>query len=116
MLEDEYIEQRLCLGFKEAAIAEDTLLWCNRDLDRHPQLRSDYVTNTSPSAMPNYGDDSIDSRHGKVIAGREGEAWYLDEFGGWGKVKLFSAPTRELAELYDTNPHRKRQRQRINAC
>jgi hypothetical protein len=116
VLEDEYIEQRLCLGFKEAAIAEDTLLWCNRDLDRHPQLRTDYVTNTSPSAMPNYGDDSIDGRHGKVIPGREGEAWFLDEFGGWGKVKLFGAPTRELAELYDTNPHRKRQRQRINAC
>ena len=116
VLEDEFIEQRLCLGFKEAAIAEDTLLWCNRDLDRHPQLLTDYVTNTSPAAMPNYGDDSIDSRHGKVIPGREGEAWFLDEFGGWGKVRLFGAPTRELAELYDTNPHRKRQRQRISAC
>lgn len=116
VLEDEYIEQRLCLGFKDATIAEDTLLWCNRDLDRHPELRDDYVSNTSPAAMPNYGDDSIDSRHGKVIPGREGEAWFLDEFGGWGKVKLFAAPTRELADLYDTNPHRKRQRQRLRAC
>lgn len=116
VLEDEYLEQRLCLGFKEAGIAEDTLLWCHRDLDRHPQLLTDYVTNTSPAAMPNYGDDSIDPRHGKVIAGREGEAWFLDEFGGWGKVKLFGAPTHEFAELYDTNPHRKRQRQRITAC
>lgn len=116
VLEDEYIEQRLCLGFKEAGIAEDTLLWCNRDLDRHPELLTDYVTQTSPSASPNYGDDSIDSRHGKVIPGREGEAWHLDEFGGWGKVKLFGAPTRELAELYDTNPYRKRMRNRISAC
>jgi hypothetical protein len=61
----------------------------------------------------NYGDDSIDSRHGRVIPGREGEAWVLDEFGGWGKVRLFSAPTRELAELYDTNPYRKRMRMRM---
>ena len=36
VLEDEFIEQRICLGFKTAAIAEDTLLWCDRDLDRHP--------------------------------------------------------------------------------
>lgn len=112
VLEDEFIEQRICLGFKDAAIAADTLRWCNRDLDRHPGLLTDYVTNTSPAAMPNYGDDAIDSRHGKVIAGREGEAWVLDEFGGWGKVRLFSAPTGELAQLYDTNPQRKRMRMR----
>ena len=110
VLEDEFIEQRICLGFKEARIAEDTLRWCGRDLDRHPALLSDYVTNTSPAGMPDYGDDTIDPRHGKVIAGREGEAWVLDEFGGWGKVRLFSAPTRELAERYDTNPQRKRAR------
>jgi hypothetical protein len=112
VLEDEFIEQRICLGFKEAGIAEDTLRWCDRDLQRHPGLLCDYVTNTSPAAMPNYGDDSIDSRHGKVIPGREGEAWVLDEFGGWGKVRLFSAPTAQLAELYDTNPQRKRARMR----
>jgi hypothetical protein len=113
VLEDEYIEQRICLGFKTADIAEDTLLWCDRDLERHPKLLDDYITNTSPAATPNYGDDSIDSRHGKVIPGREGEAWVLDEFGGWGKVRLFSAPTTELAELYDTNPQRKRMRMRM---
>jgi hypothetical protein len=113
VLEDEFIEQRICLGFKTAAIAEDTLLWCDRDLDRHPELLSDYVKNTSPAATPNYGDDSIDSQHGKVIPGREGEAWVLDEFGGWGKVRLFSAPTPELARLYDTNPRRKRMRMRM---
>ena len=112
VLEDEFIEQRICLGFKDATIAQDTLRWCNRDLDRHPALLSDYVSNTSPAAMPNYGDDAIDGRHGKVIPGREGEAWVLDEFGGWAKVRLFSAPTRELAELYDTNPARKRMRAR----
>ena len=112
VLEDHFIEQRICLGFKESTIAEDTLLWCNRDLDRHPKLLADYVTNTSPAQVMSYGDDAIDSRHGRVIPGREGEAWVLDEFGGWGKVRLFSAPTRELAELYDTNPHRKRMRAR----
>jgi hypothetical protein len=47
-----------------------------------------------------------------VIPGRHGEAWVLDEFGGWGKVRLFAAPTRELEELYDTNPLRERVRQR----
>ena len=112
VLEDEYIEQRILLGFKEAAIAEDTLRWCGRDLERHPKLLSDYVTNTSPSQIANYGDDAIDSNHGKVIAGREGEAWVLDEFGGFGKVRLFGAPTDHLAELYDTNPHRARLRAR----
>ena len=29
------VSQRICLGFKEAAIAEDTLRWRNRDLQRH---------------------------------------------------------------------------------
>jgi hypothetical protein len=112
ILEDEFIDQRICLGFKEATIAEDTLRWCNRDVERHPKLLTDYVTNTSPAQMMNHGDDSIDGRHGKVIPGREGEAWVLDEFGGWGKVRLFSAPTAQLAELYDTNPQRKRMRAR----
>ena len=112
VLEDEFIEQRICLGFKTAAIAEDTLLWCGRDLDRHPALLTDYITNTSPAMVINHGDDAIDSRHGRVIPGRHGEAWVLDEFGGWGKVRLFPAPTRELEELYDTNPLRERVRQR----
>jgi hypothetical protein len=110
VLEDHFIEQRICLGFKESRIAADTLLWCDRDLDRHPKLLADYVTNTSPARVMNYGDDTIDNRHGRVVSGREGEAWVLDEFGGWGKVRLFSAPTRQLAQLYDTNPHRKRMR------
>lgn len=108
VLEDEFIEQRILLGFKDAGIAEDTLLWCGRDLDRHPKLLADYVTNTSPAQVSHHGDDGIDSRHGKVIRGREGEAWVLDEFGGFGKVRLFSAPTAELAQLYDTNPERAR--------
>jgi hypothetical protein len=112
VLEDEFIEQRILLGFKEPDIAEDTLRWCGRDLERHPKLLADYITNTSPAQVASYGDDAIDSRHGKVIAGREGEAWVLDEFGGFGKVRLFGAPTAELAELYDTNPHRERQRSR----
>jgi hypothetical protein len=112
VLEDQFIEQRILLGFRDAAIAEDTLLWCGRDLERHPKLLADYVTNTSPAHVAHYGDDSIDSRHGKVVAGREGEAWVLDEFGGFGKVRLFSAPTAELAELYDTNPQRERLRSR----
>ena len=112
VLEDEFIEQRICLGFKTARAAEDTLLWCDRDLDRHPALLTDYLSNTSPAMVMNYGDDAIDSRHGRVVPGRHGEAWVLDEFGGWGKVRLFAAPTAELAELYDTNPLRQRLRQR----
>jgi hypothetical protein len=111
VLEDEFIEQRICLGFKTSEIAEDTLRWCGRDVERHPGLLSDYVSNTSPAMVMNYGDDAIDGRHGKVIPGRHGEAWLLDEFGGWGKVRLFAAPTRELAELYDTNPARARRRE-----
>jgi hypothetical protein len=44
-----------------------------------------------------------------VIPGREGEAWFLDEFGGFGKVGLFAAPTAALAAALDTNPrHRTR--------
>ncbi|MUL78779.1 ATP-binding protein [Mycolicibacterium sp. CBMA 226] len=113
ILEDEFIEQRICLGFKFSDIAEATLRWCGRDVDRHPKLLADYVTNTSPTQAPNYGDDAIDSRHGKVIPGRHGEAWVLDEFGGWGKVRLYQAPNAALATRYDTNPARHRQRMRI---
>jgi hypothetical protein len=47
-----------------------------------------------------------------VVVGRQGEAWYLDEFGGFGKVRLFSAPTDRLVRQYDTNPHRNRRRSR----
>ena len=112
VLEDEFIDQRLCLGFRDAGLAAATLGWCGRDVDRHPELLADYVHNTSPVQLMDHGDDAINTGHGKVVAGRQGEAWYLDEFGGFGKVRLFSAPTARLARQYDTNPHRNRQRSR----
>ena len=49
---------------------------------------------------------AIEHRYGTVIPGREGEAWFLDEFGGFGKVGLFAAPTAALAAALDTNPRR----------
>jgi hypothetical protein len=100
------------LGFKDAGLAAATLGWCGRDVDRHPELLADYLNNTSPVQLMDHGDDAINTGHGKVVAGREGEAWYLDEFGGFGKVRLFSAPTARLARQYDTDPHRNRQRSR----
>jgi hypothetical protein len=106
VLEHEFIDQRLCLAFKDAALARATLAWCGRDLDRHPALLRNYVENTSPVRLVDHGDDTVDSRYGTVVPGREGEAWYLDEFGGFGKVGLFAAPTRELAAALDTNPRR----------
>ena len=109
-LKHEFIDQRVCFGFKDAELARATLQWCGRDLDRHPDLLTNYVSNTSPVQLVDHGDDSIDTRHGKVIAGREGEAWFLDEFGGFGKFRAFEAPTAELAQRYDTNPHRNRRR------
>ena len=74
------------------------------------ELLANYVNNTSPVQLVDHGDDAIDDRYGKVIPGREGEAWFLDEFGGFGKVALFAAPTAALAARFDTNPHRARQR------
>ncbi|BBZ15521.1 ATP-binding protein [Mycobacterium branderi] len=115
VLEDEFIDQRLCLGFNKVAIAKATLEWCDRDLQRHPELLKNYVENTSPVQLVDHGDDAIDTRYGKVIAGREGEAWYLDEFGGFGKVGLFEAPTAQLAARFDTNPQRVMQRRRAGA-
>ena len=112
VLEDEFIDQRLCLGFTDAALAEATLRWCGRDVDRHPDLLRNYVDNTSPVRLVDHGDDAVDARHGTVIAGREGEAWFLDEFGGFGKVRLFEAPTAALAQRFDTNPFRSRRRHR----
>ena len=76
----------------------------------HPELLADYVNNTSPVQVMDHGDDAVNADHGKVVAGRQGEAWYLDEFGGFGKVRLFSPPTARLARQYDTNPHRNRRR------
>lgn len=106
VLEDEFIDQRLCLAFRDAALARATLLWCGRDLDRHPDLLRNYVEDTSPVRLFDHGDDAIDHRYGTVVPGREGEAWFLDEFGGFGKVGLFGAPTPELAAALDTNPRR----------
>lgn len=108
VLEDEFVDQRLCMGFKQASIAEATLRWCGRDVDRHPRLLADYLSNTSPRQLMDHGDDAVDPRHGRVVPGREGEAWFLDEFGGFGKLRLFAAPTAELAAKFDTNPHRAR--------
>jgi hypothetical protein len=106
VLEDEFIDQRLCLAFRDSRLARATLQWCGRDLDRHPELLRAYVENTSPVSLVDHGGEASDSRYGAVIAGREGEAWFLDEFGGFGKVGLFGAPTAALAAALDTNPRR----------
>lgn len=112
VLEDDFIRQRMCLGFETEDIAEDTLRWCRLDIDRHPKLLADYVNNTSPAMIIDHGDDTIDSRHGKVMPRRHGEAWCIDEFGRLGKVKFFPGPTPELITAYDTNPLRERIRRR----
>jgi hypothetical protein len=106
VLEDEFIDQRLCLAFKDSRLARATLQWCGRDLDRHPELLRAYVENTSPVSLVDHGGEASDTRYGTVISGREGEAWFLDEFGGFGKVGLFGAPTAALAAALDTNPRR----------
>ena len=115
VLEGEFIDQRLCFGFKRAEIARDTLLWCDRDLDRHPELLQNYINNTSPVQLLDHGDDAVNDNYGKVIPGREGEAWFLDEMGGFGKIATFAAPSAALAARYDTNPHRARQRREAGA-
>lgn len=101
-LRHEFITQRICLAFKDAGIATETLQWCGRDLERHPELLTDYLENTSPMQLA----DSID--YGRVTPGREGEAWLTDEFGRFGKLKLFEPPTSELRAAFDTNPARLR--------
>lgn len=106
VLEDEFIDQRLCLAFRDTRLAKATLEWCGRDLDRHPELLRAYADNTSPVTLIDHSADIAESRYGSVIPGREGEAWYLDEFGGFGKVGLFGAPTADLAAALDTNPRR----------
>ncbi len=40
---------------------EATLRWCGRDVDRHPALLADYVSNTSPRQLMDHGDDAIDA-------------------------------------------------------
>jgi hypothetical protein len=106
VLEDEFIDQRLCLAFKDSRLAAAALQWCGRDLERHPELLRNYVEDTSPVRLVDHGEDAVDTGYGTVIAGREGEAWFLDEFGGFGKVGLFAAPTVALAAALDTNPRR----------
>ena len=105
VLEDEFIDQRLCLGFNDAGLAEATLRWCGRDLDRHPELLRNYVDNTSPVRLIDHGDDA-DRQPATAPSspGREGEAWFLDEFGGFGKVRLFEAPTAALAAAFRHQP------------
>jgi hypothetical protein len=106
VLEDEFIDQRLCLAFKDSRLAAAALRWCGRDLERHPELLRNYVEDTSPVRLVDHGEDAVDTGYGTVIPGREGEAWFLDEFGGFGKVALFAAPTAALAAALDTNPRR----------
>ena len=64
------------------------------------------MENTSPARLTDHGEEAIDNRYGAVIPGRQGEAWFLDEFGGFGKVGLFAAPTAALAAALDANPRR----------
>jgi hypothetical protein len=108
-LRHEFISQKLCLAFKDASLAAATLQWCGRDLDRHPELITDYIENTSPVQI------SDGAESGRVIPGREGEAWFIDEFGQFGKLKLFAAPTAALQRAFETNPTRLRDNNTVSS-
>ena len=106
VLEDEFIDQRLCLAFKDSRLARATLAVVRARPGPPPGAAAQLRGEHQPGAAdrPRRGRDR--HRYGTVIPGREGEAWFLDEFGGFGKVGLFAAPTAALAAALDTNPRR----------
>ena len=100
----EFLTQRLNFGFKDSGMARDVLQWCGRDLDRHPDLLRHYIQDTSPVMRSNRRNRRLAHLHGRVIPGREGEAWLLDEVGNFGKLRAFTHPDPRVHALFDTNP------------
>lgn len=100
----EFITQRLLFGFKSSKMAQAALQWCDRDIERHPDLLRDYVKNTSPVIRGSRRNRRTARQHGRVIPGREGEAWWLDEIGNFGKIRAFTHPNPKVQAQFDTNP------------
>ncbi|MGD9620633.1 MAG: ATP-binding protein [Mycolicibacterium sp.] len=101
----EFVTQKLNFGFKDAGMARTVLEeWCGRDLDRHPDLLRQYAQDTSPVMRVNRRNRTRAHLHGSVIAGREGEAWLLDETDDFGKIRAFTHPDPGVQALFDTNP------------
>lgn len=100
----EFLTQRLNFGFKDSGMAREVLQWCGRDLERHPDLLRHYMQDTSPVMRANRRNRRRAHLHGRVIPGREGEAWLLDEVGNFGKLRAFSHPDPQVHALFDTNP------------
>ena len=89
------IETRVAFGQANTAAAIDTVTWLGFT-DTDPQtagLVRDLVENTSP----------VDPVTGRVLAGREGEAWVSHANGtaGWVKMLLPSVPAARAAVLSD---------------
>ncbi|MEP7333142.1 MAG: ATP-binding protein [Terracoccus sp.] len=89
------IETRIAFGQANTAAAIDTVEWLGFSATdpQTPGMVRDLVENTSP----------IDPATGRVLAGREGEAWVSHANGtaGWAKMLLPSHPASRAATLSD---------------
>ena len=112
VLEDEFIDQRLCLGFN-AAMAEATLRWCGRDVDRHPALLN-YVANTSPVSWSTTA--TTRSTPATAPSSRAARVRRGSSTNSAASARSGSSRRRPRAgRRYDTNPLRERVRQRRSA-
>lgn len=82
------IPTRIVMRHRDEALAKRSLTWLGIDPDKNPHIVRDLCRNTSPK-----GPD------GKVIAGREGEAYLRDVRGAIGRIKVLgpSSPVRRAA-------------------
>lgn len=107
---DEFIKQKVIFRTADEQLAPAHLRWAGVDPDEYPSMVEKLREDTSPPdlrrAPANLGGVSGEAEmsHGRPIAGREGEAIYVDEFGRTACIQTYSAISERDRAVYETNP------------
>lgn len=106
---DEFIRQKVITRTENEDLASRMLAWGGISPKQYPEVVEDLRERTLPpdlrrSAASLYGfDDDVDD-HGRPIPGREGEAYYIDEFGRVAKIQIFPEASESDRYAFDTSP------------
>jgi hypothetical protein len=114
-LKHEFIDQRVCFGFKDAELARATLQWCGRDLNRHPDLLTNYVSNTgqfSSSITVTTGSTPATARSSRAAKAKRGSSTSSAASASSARLSAH----RRAAQRHDTNPHRNRRRNQARSA
>jgi AAA-like domain len=108
LMGDEFVTQQVILPFEKEGIARAVAASVGLPLQEYPEFQDFFLAKAAPSQMrdPTAFDEDL-TEEGTLSQGRgdlEGRAFFVDEFGRLGSIRVAREPDEALHRAYDTTP------------